>query len=105
MNVLIVETGGKQYRVAPGQVVRVEKLNAEVGQTVTFDKVLLIVGEDGVIVGKPAIEGASVQASVLGHDKAKKIVVFKYKPKKRIRTKTGHRQPFTSVRVDSIVTA
>ncbi|MGB4337240.1 MAG: 50S ribosomal protein L21 [Bacillota bacterium] len=101
----IVETGGKQYRVAPGQVVRVEKLNAEVGQTVTFDKVLLIVGEDGVIVGKPAIEGASVQASVLGHDKAKKIVVFKYKPKKRIRTKTGHRQPFTSVRVDSIVTA
>ena len=82
-----------------------EKLNAEVGQTVTFDKVLLIVGEDGVIVGKPAIEGASVQASVLGHDKAKKIVVFKYKPKKRIRTKTGHRQPFTSVRVDSIVTA
>lgn len=101
----IMETGGKQYRVTPGQVVRVEKIEAEIGQTVDFDKVLLIVGDDGVSVGKPTIAGASVRASVLAQAKAKKIVVFKYKPKKRIRTKTGHRQPFTSVRIESVVTA
>jgi large subunit ribosomal protein L21 len=101
----IMETGGKQYRVAPGQVVRVEKIDAEVGQAVDFDKVLLIVGDSGVSVGKPTVPGASVHASVLAQARAKKILVFKYKPKKRIRTKTGHRQPFTSVRIESIVTA
>jgi len=101
----IMETGGKQYRVAPGQVVRVEKIEAEVGQAIDFDKVLLIVGDEGVSVGKPTIAGASVRGSVLAQARAKKIVVFKYKPKKRIRTKTGHRQPFTSVRIESIVTA
>lgn len=101
----IIETGGKQYRVAPGQVVRVEKLDVEVGGTVDFDKVLFINNDGVVSVGKPTISGASVRGAVLAQDKAKKIYVFKYKAKKRIRTKTGHRQPFTSVRIDSIVTA
>lgn len=101
----IVETGGKQYRVSPGQVVRVERLNTALGGTVEFDKVLMVVGDDSVQVGKPLVDGARVTGAVVAHDKAKKIYVFKYKAKKRIRKKTGHRQPFTSVRIDSIVTA
>ena len=101
----IIETGGKQYRVTPGQVVRVEKLDTELGGTVEFDKVLMVVGDDGVLVGKPVVSGALVTGIVVAHDKAKKIFVFKYKAKKRIRRKTGHRQPFTSIRVDSIMTA
>mgnify|MGYP000903200958 CR=1 FL=1 len=101
----IIETGGKQYRVSPGQVVRVEKLNTALGGTVEFDRVLMVAGEDGVHVGKPVVDGAKVTGAVVAHDKAKKIYVFKYKAKKRIRKKTGHRQPFTSVRIDLIMTA
>ena len=101
----IVETGGKQYRVSPGQVVRVEKLSTALGEAVEFDRVLMVVGDDGVRVGQPIVNGAKVTGAVVAHDKAKKIYVFKYKAKKRIRKKTGHRQPFTSVRIDSIVTA
>ncbi len=101
----VIETGGKQYRVSPGQVVRVEKLGTPLGDTVEFDRVLMVAGEDGVQVGKPMVDGAKVIGAVVAHDKAKKIYVFKYKAKKRIRRKTGHRQPFTSVKIDSIVTA
>ncbi|HNZ09423.1 MAG TPA: 50S ribosomal protein L21 [Bacillota bacterium] len=98
----VIETGGKQYRVEPGQTVRVEKLEVQKGDLVVFDRVLMLVDESGVRIGTPLVDGASVKATVVVQDKAKKVIVFKYKPKKRIRTKTGHRQPFTEVRIDSL---
>ena len=93
----IIETGGKQYRVEPGQVVRIEKLDAEVG--------LMVAGDDGIRVGNPVVDGAKVTGAVLKHGKAKKIYVFRYKAKKRVRTKTGHRQPYTAVKIQSIAVA
>lgn len=99
----IVETGGKQYRVQRGQIIDVERLPVEVGQQVELDKVLLVADDGKVTVGQPTVEGAKVRATVLRHDKARKIIVFKYKPKKRYRRKTGHRQHFTRLRIDEIV--
>ncbi len=99
----IIETGGKQYKVQEGDVVFVEKLNAEEGDAVNFDKVLLMSTDSGVTPGKPFVEGAKVEGTVLAQGKSKKIVVFKYKPKKNIRKKQGHRQPFTKVQIDKIV--
>jgi len=99
----IIETGGKQYKVQVGDVVFVEKLNAEEGDAVNFDKVLLMSTDSGVTPGKPFVEGAKVEGTVLAQGKAKKIVVFKYKAKKNIRKKQGHRQPFTKVQIDKIV--
>jgi large subunit ribosomal protein L21 len=99
----VVETGGKQYRVQEGQIVDVERLPAEVGEEVELDQVLLVTDDDGVMVGQPIVEGAKVRATVLGHDKARRITVFKYKPKERYRRKLGHRQPFTRLRVNEIV--
>jgi len=99
----IVETGGKQYRVQRGQIIDVERLPVEVGQQVELDKVLLVADDGEVTVGQPTVEGAKVRATVLRHDKARKIIVFKYKPKKRYRRKTGHRQHFTRLRIDEIV--
>lgn len=98
----IIETGGKQYRVQEGDVVFVEKLSAEEGAAVVFDKVLVISGEDQLTVGSPAVEGASVNAKVVGHGKDKKVIVFKYKPKKGYRKKQGHRQPYTKVQIEKI---
>ena len=98
----VIETGGKQYRVEPGQTVRVEKLEVQKGDLVVFDRVLMLVDESGVRIGTPLVDGASVKATVVVQDKAKKVIVFKYTPKKRIRNKTGHRQPFTEVRIDSL---
>lgn len=97
----IIRTGGKQYKVEAGDEILVEKLDAEVGAEVAFE-VLMLCGEDGVKVGTPIVEGASVKAEVLEHDRAKKIVVFKYKPKKNIRKKQGHRQPFTRVKINTV---
>ena len=99
----IIETGGKQYKVQEGDVVFVEKLNAEEGDSVNFDKVLFMSDDSGVTPGKPFIEGAKVEGKVLAHGKSKKVIVFKYKPKKNIRKKQGHRQPFTKVQIDKIV--
>ena len=99
----IVETGGKQYRVQRGQIIDVERLPVEVGQQVELDKVLLVADDGKVTVGQPTVEGAKVRATVLRHDKARKIIVFKYKPKKRYRRKTGHRQHFTRLQIDEIV--
>jgi len=99
----IIETGGKQYKVHEGDVVFVEKLNAEEGDAVNFDKVLLMSTDSGVTPGKPFVEGAKVEGTVLAQGKAKKIVVFKYKAKKNIRKKQGHRQPFTKVQINKIV--
>ncbi len=96
----IIENGNKQYKVSEGDVLRVEKLKAEVGAEVSF-KVLMVAGEDGVKTGAD-VASAKVTAKVQAQDKAKKIIVFKYKAKKNERKKQGHRQPFTAVKIESI---
>ena len=98
----IIKTGGKQYTVSEGDLVRVEKLPYRVGETVEFLDVLLVANDDDVKVGCPTVENAKVSATVEDQNKAKKIVVFKYKPKKMYRKKHGHRQPYTLVKIDSI---
>lgn len=98
----IIETGGKQYKVNEGDVIYIEKLELEDGAEVKFDKVLLV-GEGGSIqVGSPAVDGAIVSGKVLKNGKAKKVVVFKYKPKKGYRKKQGHRQAYTKVQIEKI---
>ncbi|ASS92047.1 MAG: 50S ribosomal protein L21 [Bacillaceae bacterium] len=97
----IIETGGKQVKVEEGQAIYVEKLDAQEGETVTFDKVLFV-GGDNVKVGNPLVEGATVTAKVEKHGRGKKIIVFKYKPKKNYRRKQGHRQPYTKVVIEKI---
>ena len=96
----IIENGGKQYKVSEGDVVRVEKLKAEVGEEVSFN-VLMVSDDSGVKVGKD-VEGAKVTAKVEAQDKFRKIIVFKYKAKKNERKKQGHRQPFTAVKIEKI---
>ncbi len=99
----VIETGGKQYRVTPGQTIDVERLDVAEGSTVELDKVMLIADGDQVTVGTPTIDGAKVVATSQGEGKGKKIIVFKYKPKVRYRKKTGHRQLYTRLVVDKIV--
>ena len=98
----IIETGGKQYRVEEGDVLRVEKLNLEVGDKAVFDKVLLVSDEAGLQVGNPYLEGRTVEGTVSEQAKAKKVIIFKYKAKKNYRKKQGHRQPYTEVKIDKI---
>lgn len=98
----IIQTGGKQYRVQEGDVLRVEKLNAEAGETVEVNQVLAVAKDGSLQVGSPVVEGAKAVLKVLEHGKGKKIIVFKYKPKKNYRKKQGHRQPFTKVVVEKI---
>lgn len=98
----IIETGGKQYRVAEGDVIFIEKLNVEGGDSVTFDKVLAVIDENGSKFGTPVVEGASVEASVVKNGKGKKIRVYKMKPKKGYRLTKGHRQPYTQVQINTI---
>ena len=98
----IIATGGKQYKVSEGDVIKVEKLDAEVGAKVTFDNVLLV-GGDTVKVGTPTVDGAKVEASVESEGKGKKVIVYKYKRKTGYHKKNGHRQLFTQVKIDSIV--
>lgn len=97
----IIETGGKQYTVEAGNKIRVEKLDAKEGDVVTFDKVVFVSGDEPKI-GTPYVEGAKVEAKVLAQDKAKKVVVYKYKAKKNERKKKGHRQPYTLVEISGI---
>lgn len=99
----IIKTGGKQYKVSEGDLVRVEKLAYEVGDTVDFDQVLLVANDGDLKVGSPVVEGAKVTATVEDQNKDKKIVVYKYKPKKQYRKKHGHRQPYTLVKINSII--
>lgn len=99
----VIETGGKQYKVEEGDVVFVEKLDVEEGTNVDFDKVLLVSKEGDVAAGKPYVDGAKVEATVLEQGKSKKIVVFKYKAKKNYRKKQGHRQPYTKLKIENIV--
>lgn len=98
----IVETGGKQYRVKVGDVLSVEKLDAETGAEITFDRVLLVGGDGDVKVGTPVIEGASVAATIADQYRGEKIVVFKYKPKKNYRRRAGHRQSLTRLQITGI---
>jgi large subunit ribosomal protein L21 len=99
----VVVTGGKQYRVQEGDVLFVEKMNAEVDSTVEINDVLAVSKENGeLVVGKPVVEGAKVVAKVLEQGKAKKVIVFKYKRKKDYRRKQGHRQPFTKIVIEKI---
>ena len=98
----VVETGGKQYKVSPGQTIEVEKLPAG-GDTVELDKVYLIGDGDKVTVGKPTIPGAKVIANVVGGGKGDKVIVYKFKAKVRYRRKRGHRQPYTKLAIKEIV--
>ena len=97
----IIQTGGKQYKVEAGDEILVEKLDAEVNAEVEFD-VLLVADDAGVKIGTPVLDGVKAKAKVVEHGKGKTVIVFKYKPKKNIRTKRGHRQPYTKVEILSI---
>ena len=98
----VVRTGGKQYRVASGDILEVEKLSGDIGDTVTLDDVLLIAEGDSVTVGQPTVEGATVTARITGQYRGKKIQVFRYQPKKRVRVRKGHRQYLTRLEIDSV---
>jgi LSU ribosomal protein L21P len=98
----VIETGGKQYKVQEGDTLFIEKLAANEGDQVVFDKVIAVSRDGSLNVGNPTVSGATVTAKVLGHGKAKKIIVFKYKPKKHYRRKKGHRQPYTKVQIEKI---
>lgn len=99
----IIESGGKQYKVAEGDVVKVELLPNEVNSAIELDKVIAIENEGQLSIGNPYVAGVKVSATVLEHGKGKKVVVFRYKPKKNIRKKNGHRQPFTALKIEKIM--
>ena len=98
----VFEACGKQYKVQEGDIVFLEKLGAEVGENVKFDKVTVISKDEGIVVGAPYVDGALVEASVIKNAKAKKVLVFKYNAKKNYRRRQGHRQPYTKVQINKI---
>ena len=98
----IIATGGKQYKVEEGDVIRVEKLGLNEGDEVTFDQVLMI-GDKSIKVGDPTVSGASVKAKVVTEGKEKKVIVYRYKPKTGYHKKNGHRQPYTQVKIEKII--
>ncbi len=102
MKYAIVEDGGKQYRVFEGGVIEVDHFKSDIGEQLDMERVLLVADDDQVSVGTPLIEGAKVQATVIGQVKGPKITVFKYKPRNRYRVKKGHRQKYTQLKIDSI---
>ena len=97
----VIKTGGKQYRVAAGDKLRVEKLAGHIGESITFGEVLMI-GGDAVTIGQPLVKGAKVEAKIIAQDRAKKIIVFKFRRRKNYRRKAGHRQPFTALEITGI---
>ena len=99
----VVKTGGKQYRVSPGDSIDVEKLPYEVGEQIELDEVLLVANGSGAKIGQPLVDGAKVKATVTRQAKGRKVIIFKYRPSKRYRRKKGHRQHFTRLRIDEIV--
>jgi large subunit ribosomal protein L21 len=101
----VVDSGGKQYRVEPGRTLVLDRLDAEAGATVTFDRVLLIGDEDSVTLGTPTVSGATVRGTVLEHGRGPKVIVFRFRPKAHYRRRTGHRSELTRVRIDEIATA
>lgn len=101
MSYAVIKTGGKQYRVAEGDRIRVEKLAGEVGAEITFDEILML-GGDKVAVGTPLVSGARVKAKIVAQDRAKKIIVFKYRRRKNYRRKNGHRQPYTELVITGV---
>ena len=98
----VIKAGGKQYRVAQGDRLRVEKLAGNVGETVSLGEVLLVGQGDGVKVGAPLVSGAKVEAKIIAQDRGKKIIIFKFRRRKNYRRKTGHRQPFTALEITGI---
>ncbi len=98
----VVRTGGKQYQVAVGDTLEVEKLAGNVGESITLDDVLLVANGDNVTIGTPQVEGATVSAKITGQHRGDKILVFRYRPKKRIRVRRGHRQYLTRLQIESI---
>jgi large subunit ribosomal protein L21 len=98
----VVNSGGKQYKVQKGEVLKVEKISGDVGSPVTFDRVLMFSDGENVSIGQPVLDSVSVEGHIVEQGKAKKIIVFKYKRRKRFRRKNGHRQEFTAVQIDSI---
>jgi len=98
----VIKTGGKQYRVAQGDRLRVEKLPGNVGESVTLGEVLLVGAGDGVKVGAPLVAGAKVEAKIVAQDRSPKIIIFKFRRRKNYRRKTGHRQPFTALEITGI---
>ncbi|MFA7141919.1 MAG: 50S ribosomal protein L21 [Candidatus Paceibacterota bacterium] len=106
MNMLaVIKTGGKQYIVSPQKKIKIEKLDIEEGKEVVFKDVLLINDGKKTIIGEPLIKGATVVGKVLKQDRHKKVIIFKYKPKKRYKVKKGHKQPFTEVQISEIKSA
>ncbi len=103
MKYAIVEDGGKQFKAVEGGMIEVDHFPSEVGDQVDLERVLLVADDDHITVGAPLVAGAKVQASVLGMVKGPKVIVFRYKPKKRIRVKTGHRQKYTQLKIEAIV--
>ncbi len=102
MKYAIVESGGKQYRAVEGSIIEVDRMDAEVGQKIELGTVLLLVDGEQISVGAPAVVGVRVTTTVVEHLKGPKIVIFRYRPKKRIRVKTGHRQQYTRLQINSI---
>ena len=98
----IVNTGGKQYKIQHGDVLRVEKIPGEVGSPVSFDKVLMFSDGENVNIGRPVLDNVAVKGHIVDQGKGKKIIVFKYKRRKRYRRKLGHRQQYTEIKIDSI---
>ena len=98
----IVNTGGKQYKIRQGDVLRVEKIPGEVGSPVSFDKVLMFSDGENVNIGRPVLDNVAVKGHIVDQGKGKKIIVFKYKKRKRYRRKLGHRQQYTEIKIDSI---
>ncbi len=99
----VIATGGKQYKVNEGDILRVEKIAGDVGDAVSIDRVLMVAEGDNVTIGTPVVDNAVVNASIVEQAKAKKVLVFKYKRRKRFRRKQGHRQPFTAIKIENIV--
>jgi large subunit ribosomal protein L21 len=103
MKYAIIEDGGKQYKAIEGSTIEIDHYQSDIGEQVDLDRVLMLVNGDKIIVGKPLVNGAKVETTIIEHFKAPKIVVFKYKPQIRYRVKSGHRQRYTRLRIDSIV--
>jgi large subunit ribosomal protein L21 len=99
----VIQTGGKQYRVQPGETVMIEKLPGAVGDPVEFSEVLLLSGDDDVSVGRPMIDGVTVRGEIVEQGRGKKLIVYKFKRRKDYRRKRGHRQDFTAVKISEVV--